>query len=105
MNSGCGMNSEFNNNALNNYNTVSASSYNSYNGLYGGGYNSVNYNNTNMNYANSYVPNQVFGRIFSPAEGLENGTMFPDLVSLYYPNQSLQERNFLRYNNGGGCCR
>jgi hypothetical protein len=96
------MNSDFNNNMLNNYNNVSASSYNSYNGLYGGGYNSMNY--SSMNYANSYVPNQPFGRIFSPAEGLANGTMFPELVSSYYPNQSLEQMNFLR-NNRGGCCR
>jgi hypothetical protein len=100
------MNSEFNNSPLNNYNAVSASSYNSYNGLYGRGYNTMNYNNTsmNMNYANSYVLNQPFGRIFSPSEGLANGTMFPELVSSYYPNQSLEQMNFLR-NSGGGCCR
>ena len=59
----------------------------------------------NVNYATSYVRNQRLGSVFSPSEGLANGTMFPELVMPYYPGQSLNEMNFLRYNNGGGCCR
>jgi len=67
-------------------------------------------NNNNNNslpatlcYGNAYVPNQTFKNIFSPAEGLSNGTMFPELVIPYYPNQSLAEMNYLRDYNERGC--
>lgn len=71
-------------------------------------YNNTNYSNTNMNmdYGYTYVPNQPFTNVFSPANGLANGTMFPELVNPYCPNQSLEVMNYLRYNsNGGSCCR
>lgn len=55
-------------------------------------------------YANAYVPNQVLGTPFSPMQGLQNGTMFPELVRPYYPGQSLEEMNYLRYGRRGGCC-
>jgi len=91
----------------NNYNSVSANNYSSYNNGLGGGYNSTNYNSTNMNYGyNNFVPVQPFNTIFSPANGLANGTMFTELVSSYCPNQSLEQMNYLKYNsNGGSCCR
>ena len=38
--------------------------------------------------ANSYVPYQTIGETFTPRESLENGTTFPELVSMYSPNQS-----------------
>jgi len=63
-------------------------------------------NNTttnNMNYGYAYVPYQPFTIVFSPSEGLSNGTMFPELVNSYNPNQSLEIMNYLRYYNGGGC--
>lgn len=98
--------SDSNNNA-NNYSNMASSSYNSYNNSLGNsGFSSTNYNNTSMNYGNAYVPYQPFTNVFSPANGLANGTMFPELVSPYCPNQSLEIMNYLKYNStGGGCCR
>ena len=88
----------------NDYSNVNSSSFNSYNNDLGRGYSSTNYNSSNMNYGNAYVPYQPFTSVFSPAEGLANGTMFPELVSSYCPNQSLEVMNYLKYNRGG-CCR
>ena len=58
---------------------------------------------TNLRYGNAYVPVQTFRTVYSPAEGLRNGTMFPELLSSYYPNQSLAEINYLRNYNERGC--
>lgn len=58
---------------------------------------------TVLRYGNAYVPNQTFRTVYSPLEGLRNGTMFPELVSPYYPNQSLAEVNYLRNYNERGC--
>jgi len=33
--------------------------------------------------AQAYVPWQQMGQVFSPAEALAHGTIFPELVSLY----------------------
>jgi len=33
--------------------------------------------------AHAYVPWQYMGRVFSPAEALAHGTIFPELVSRY----------------------
>jgi hypothetical protein len=89
-----------------NFNNFSNSNYNSYNNEFGGGFNSSNYNATNMRYGYAYVPNQAFNNVFTPAQGLANGTMFPELVSPYFPNQSMETMNYLRYNsNNGGCYR
>ena len=38
--------------------------------------------------ANSYVPYQYIQNTFCPAESLEKGTTFPELVSPYEQNQS-----------------
>ena len=66
-----------------------------------------NNNNNNfpsiLHYGNAYVPIQTFRTVYSPAEGLINGTMFPELVSPYYPNQSFAEINYLRNYNERGC--
>lgn len=62
----------------------------------------VNGCDNNMEYAHSYVKTQVLGEVFSPMEGLSNGTMFPDLISPYHPGQSLEEMNYLKYGNRGG---
>ena len=76
----------------------------------------LNYNNSfyeeyrvsNMNcspfpinylYGHAYTPNQIMTKTFEPAVGLKNGTMFPELVSPYYPGQSIDFINYLR--NGG----
>lgn len=66
------------------------------------------YSSSNMNcspfprnylYGHAYTPNQIMDRMFEPAVGLRNGTMFPELVSPYFPGQSIDFINFLR--NGG----
>lgn len=59
---------------------------------------------TNLMYGHAYVPVQNLNTIFSASQGLSNGTMFPELVSVYNPNQSLATINYLRYNNNGGGC-
>ena len=56
---------------------------------------------SNYSYASSYVPNQILGTPFSPMQGLQNGTMFPELVRPYSPGQSMEEMNYLRYGRGG----
>lgn len=60
---------------------------------------------TSPMYGQSYVPFQVMGRTFTPAAGLNNGTIFPELVSPYCPNQSIEEIEFIKMKNtiGEGC--
>lgn len=60
---------------------------------------------TNWMYAHSYVVNQKMNQIYTPEVGLKMGTIFPELVSPYCPNQSLEEINYLKKSNtiGGGC--
>lgn len=36
-----------------------------------------------MRLARAYVPMQIYARRFSPMEGLQRGTIFPELVSPY----------------------
>lgn len=50
----------------------------------------------NFMYGQSYVPIQYIDTTFSPAEGLQNGSLFPELISPYEPCQSMVENNFLR---------
>ena len=47
----------------------------------------------------------MMGRTFVPEVGLKHGTLFPELVSPYCPNQSIEEIEFIRMNNkiGEGC--
>ena len=44
-------------------------------------------------------------QIYTPEIGLKMGTIFPELVSPYCPNQSLETINYLKNSNtiGGGC--
>lgn len=42
--------------------------------------------------AHAYVPWQYMGNIFSPAEGLTHGTIFPELLSPY-PGKKRGESN------------
>ena len=62
--------------------------------------NMSNYNRpvfpSNYLYGHAYTPNQVMNKIFDPETGLRNGTMFPELVSPYYPGQSMDFINSLR---------
>ncbi len=59
----------------------------------------------NLRYGYSYVPVQNIRSVYTPAEGLAYGTMFPELLSPYYPNQSMAEINYLRNYNERGCRR
>lgn len=55
--------------------------------------------------AQSYVPIQYMTNTFTPCCGLKNGTIFPELVSSYYPGQSMNDIEYLRRRNeiGKGC--
>ena len=56
-------------------------------------------------YAQSYVPIQQMNEVFRPEVGLKKGTIFPELVSPYCPNQSIEEIEFIKMTNkiGEGC--
>lgn len=71
-------------------------------------------NNDNMNnnifptnplLGQSYVPIQFMNETFTPCCGLKNGTIFPELVSPYYPCQSIEDIEYIRERNeiGKGC--
>ena len=55
--------------------------------------------------AQSYVPVQYMDETFKPCVGLDNGTIFPELVSPYKPGDSMRQIEFLRKTNeiGEGC--
>ena len=53
----------------------------------------------NYLYGHAYTPNQCMNRTFTPECGLENGTIFPELVSPYSPGQSI---DFIEYLKNGG---
>ena len=55
--------------------------------------------------AQSYVPIQNMGEVFTPCCGLENGTIFPELVTTYCPGDSMNNIEYLRIRNtiGEGC--
>ena len=57
---------------------------------------------TNLRYGYAYVPVQALRTVYSP-NGLSYGTMFPELVSPYYPNQSMDEINYLKNYNERRC--
>lgn len=56
-------------------------------------------------YGHCYVPHQRMNQVYTPEIGLRMGTIFPELVSPYCPNQSLDTINYLKDQNsiGGGC--
>ncbi|MCI8291246.1 MAG: spore coat associated protein CotJA [Clostridia bacterium] len=56
-------------------------------------------------YGHSYVPHQRMNKVYTPEIGLKMGTIFPELVSPYCPNQSLEVINYLKNSNtiGEGC--
>ena len=56
-------------------------------------------------YGHAYVPVQTMTKIFEPQDGLNQGTIFPELVSPYVPCQSIEEINYIRDANeiGKGC--
>ena len=59
----------------------------------------------NPMYAQSYVPIQVMDKTFIPKVGLRKGTIFPELVNPYSPNQSMEEIAYIESTNkiGDGC--
>lgn len=58
-------------------------------------------------FGQSYVPIQRMNKIFNPEIGLKMGTIFPELVSSYSPNQSICEIEKIKNLNniGEGCNR
>lgn len=60
---------------------------------------------TNPMLGQSYVPIQKMTKTFTPCCGLKNGTIFPELVSPYYPCQSIEDIEYIRSRNtiGKGC--
>lgn len=53
----------------------------------------------NVMYGYAYVLRQRMGQIFRPEEGLNRGTIFPELVSNYEPCDSMEEIMYLRGGN------
>jgi hypothetical protein len=55
--------------------------------------------------AQSYVPWQYMENTFKPCVGLENGTIFPELVSPYMPGDSMRNIEYISNTNsiGEGC--
>ena len=51
---------------------------------------------TNYKYGYTYVPLQTLNKVFEPEIALRQGTLFPELVDGYYPNQSVEMIEFLR---------
>lgn len=60
---------------------------------------------SNPRLAQSYVPIQYMEDTFKPRVGLNNGTIFPELVSPYMPGDSMKEIAFIEETNtiGEGC--
>ena len=58
-------------------------------------------------FGQSYVPIQKLNKTFTPCVGLKMGTIFPELVSPYFPCQSIEENAFIEAKNeiGEGCNR
>lgn len=61
----------------------------------------------NPMFAQSYVPFQVMNNTYMPCSGMHKGTIFPELVSEYYPCQSMEQIKYLMETNPikGGCNR
>ena len=54
--------------------------------------------------AQSYVPIQEFNETFCPDMALKMGTLFPELVRPYVPNQSMYEIKKIEALNSKGVC-
>lgn len=56
----------------------------------------------NAMFGHAYVMNQTLTQTFSPSDGLKHGTIFPELVSPYFPGDSMREIMYLKnYGKGG----
>ena len=53
----------------------------------------------NYLYGHAYTPNQTLENTFIPEVGLQNGSIFPELISPYSPGQSI---DFIEYLRRGG---
>ena len=51
----------------------------------------------------AYTPIHTINKIFTPIEGLCQGTIYPELVSPYVPLQSMTENMYLKNYRDGGC--
>lgn len=51
---------------------------------------------TNYLYGHAYTPTQNINNTYNPEIGLQNGSIFPELVSSYSPGQSIDFINYLR---------
>lgn len=58
----------------------------------------------NYLYGHAYTPNQTINELFDPQTGLDNGSMFPELVSPYYPGQSMEFIEYLKTTGRNGGC-
>ena len=56
----------------------------------------------NYMYGYAYTPVQSIKETYNPCNGLANGTIFPELVSPYSPDDSIEFINYLK--NQGGVC-
>lgn len=54
---------------------------------------------SNPMFAQSYVPFQTMNETYMPCSGLDKGTIFPELVSEYYPGQSMAEIQYIADTN------
>ncbi len=54
---------------------------------------------SNPMFAQSYVPYQTMNETYMPCSGLKKGTIFPELVSEYYPGQSMAEIQYIADTN------
>lgn len=50
----------------------------------------------NYLYGHAYTPIQTLNNTYNPEIGLQNGSIFPELVSPYSPGQSIDFIEFLR---------
>ena len=73
--------------------------------------NCMNSNTNNSNpfpsnylYGHAYTPNQPLRDVFEPQTGLNHGSMFPELVSPYYPGQSMEFIEYLKNTERNGGC-
>ena len=53
----------------------------------------------NPMFGQSYVPIQTMNKTFTPSVGLKMGTIFPELVNPYKPDQSVEEIAFIKAMN------
>lgn len=53
----------------------------------------------NPMFGQSYVPFQTMNETYMPTSGLDRGTIFPELVSDYFPCQSMMEIQYIADTN------